>query len=105
VLKIQNQIQPSRILACIQTEVTQFYKTLVNVFGVNKFGPNRTFDVDKNGLSVGRKPSPVTNPRSPKTGRDGQKLWERPKHYLVSVVLWVPLDFLNHSCLSSVVCK
>ena len=55
----------SRILV-IQTEVSQFYKTLVNVFGVNKFGPNRIFNVDKNGLSVGQKPSPVINPRAQK---------------------------------------
>jgi hypothetical protein len=47
-------------------EVTQFYKTLVNVFDVNKFGPNRTFNFEKNGLSVEQKPSPVINPRAQK---------------------------------------
>jgi hypothetical protein len=56
----------SRILAFIPAEVTQLYKTLVNVFDVNKFGPNRTFNIDKNGLSVGQKPSAVINPRAPK---------------------------------------
>jgi len=47
-------------------EVTQFYKTLLNVFDVKKFGPNRTFNFDKNGLSVGQKSSPVINPRAQK---------------------------------------
>jgi hypothetical protein len=29
------------------TEAIQFYKTLVNVSEMNRFGPNRTFNVDK----------------------------------------------------------
>ena len=49
----------SRIFVFKQTEVTRFYKNLVDVFGVYKFGPNRIFNVDKSGFSIGQKPSPV----------------------------------------------
>jgi len=67
-------------------EVIQFYKTLVNAFDVNKFGPNRTFNIDKNGLSVGQKPSPVINPRAQKQVEMARSFEERLKHYLVSAV-------------------